>query len=54
MLLAGMRDIKFCHYLHGSAATQYLADMSAEAISRPENLRNPIAGPVQWRGVRVG
>lgn len=32
MLLDGIRAISFCHYLHGPAATQYLAYMGAEVI----------------------
>ena len=32
MLLEGMQVISFCHYLHGPAATQYLADTGAEVI----------------------
>ena len=49
MLLDGMRGIRFCRYLHGSEARQYLVHMGAEVISRRENHRYPIAGPVAWR-----
>ena len=47
MLLDGMRVISFCHYLHGPAATQYLADMGAEVIKI-----EPPGGPLErkWSG----
>ncbi len=47
MLLEGMRIISFCHYLHGPAATQYLADMGAEVIKI-----EPHGGPLErkWSG----
>lgn len=47
MLLDGMRVISFCHYLHGPAATQYLADMGADVIKI-----EPPGGPLErkWSG----
>jgi crotonobetainyl-CoA:carnitine CoA-transferase CaiB-like acyl-CoA transferase len=47
MLLNGMRVISFCHYLHGPAATQYLADLGAEVIKI-----EPPGGPLErrWSG----
>lgn len=47
MLLNGMRVISFCHYLHGPAATQYLADLGADVIKV-----EPPGGPLErrWSG----
>jgi crotonobetainyl-CoA:carnitine CoA-transferase CaiB-like acyl-CoA transferase len=47
MLLDGMRILSFCHYLHGPAATQYLADMGADVIKI-----EPPGGPLErrWSG----
>jgi len=47
MLLNGMKVVSFCHYLHGPAATQYLADMGAEVIKI-----EPPGGPLErrWSG----
>ncbi len=47
MLLDGMRVLSFCHYLHGPAATQYLADMGADVIKL-----EPPGGPLErrWSG----
>lgn len=47
MLLNGMKVISFCHYLHGPAATQYLADMGADVIKV-----EPPGGPLErkWSG----
>lgn len=47
MLLDGMRVLSFCHYLHGPAATQYLADMGADVIKV-----EPPGGPLErrWSG----
>ena len=47
MLLKGMKVISFCHYLHGPAATQYLADMGADVIKI-----EPPGGPLErkWSG----
>lgn len=47
MLLNGMKVISFCHYLHGPAATQYLADLGAEVIKI-----EPPGGPLErrWSG----
>ena len=47
MLLEGMKVISFCHYLHGPAATQYLADMGADVIKI-----EPHGGPLEriWSG----
>ena len=47
MLLDGMRILSFCHYLHGPAATQYLADMGADVIKV-----EPPGGPLErnWSG----
>jgi crotonobetainyl-CoA:carnitine CoA-transferase CaiB-like acyl-CoA transferase len=47
MLLNGMKVISFCHYLHGPAATQYLADLGADVIKI-----EPPGGPLErrWSG----
>jgi crotonobetainyl-CoA:carnitine CoA-transferase CaiB-like acyl-CoA transferase len=47
MMLEGMRILSFCHYLHGPAATQYLADMGADVIKI-----EPPGGPLErrWSG----
>ncbi len=46
-MLEGMRVVSFCHYLHGPAATQYLADMGADVIK----IERP-GGPLErrWSG----
>ncbi len=50
MLLEGMRVLSFCHYLHGPAATQYLADMGADVIKL-----EPPGGPLErrWSGANA-
>lgn len=47
MLLEGMKVISFCHYLHGPAATQYLADLGADVVKV-----EPPGGPLErrWSG----
>ena len=47
MMLEGMKILSFCHYLHGPAATQYLADMGADVIKI-----EPPGGPLErkWSG----
>lgn len=47
MLLDGMKILSFCHYLHGPAATQYLADMGADVVKL-----EPPGGPLErrWSG----